>query len=203
MEREYLKIDKVNFENLKFSKNKNKQGQRFIFVYHQKKQLCLSLPKQKIHSKPVINTNYNTSKVEVELEITDKLLEEKFSQLDNLLPNFAIENSWFENGAETKYIPTLKSGNFIKFKISYTDTVVFDKNNKEIPLENNKQLVNLLTKNSSIKVGLRSTGVFFFDNGIYGISWKADQIKIIEREEEEEEFVSTDEENISDEECWL
>ncbi len=202
MEREYLKLDKVNFENLKFSKNKNKQGQKFIFIYHQKKQVCLSLPKQIINNKPIINTNYNTSKVEIELKITDELLEEKFSQLDKLLPKFSIENGWFEDNVETKYIPTLKSGNFIKFKASYIDTVVFDKNNQEIPLEDNKQLANLLTKNSMIKVGLRSTGVFFFDN-VYGVSWKADQIKIIERKEEEEEFVSTDEEDISDEECWL
>lgn len=204
---EFLKISDIDFNNIKFSKSKNRQSKRFILAYYNKKSICVKLSNILVKFNTKMN-DYN--QIELFLSIPQELTK-YFQNLDQVLPSYGEENKWFEGGqfdeSEYSYINMLKDDNFIKVKIVPDECIFFDNTNKEIQVNNNEEIFNLLKKNTEIMIGIRCTGVWFIENR-YGLSWKAEQIKVINQDTDDSDddyFVSSDDEDIdpNDEECWL
>lgn len=185
---EYHKINTVDFSELKFSKTKKTSQLRFVIVYLNKKKLGLKLPTLKIPFDSNVN-QFGHLELNLSLD-NDSVLIEKLKKLDNCMIKFADENNWFEGIAkeDIKYTPVIKesmNGNYpptIKIKIPYKDNVVgtvfYDTEKTVIPVDDQQQAAKLLSKNKKIQTAIDCVGVWIKDNK-FGLSWKAEQIRIL------------------------
>lgn len=204
---EYHKINNVDFNELKFSKTKKSTGLRFVIVYLNKKKVGLKLPTLRIPFDSKVN---QFGHLEVNLSLgTDKTLIEKLQTLDQCMLKFAEENKWFEGIAkeDLQYTPMIKestNGNFpptIKVKIPYKENVVgtvfYDADKTVIPVDDQESAADLLSKNKKIQTAIECVGVWI-NNNRFGLSWKAEQIRILKDEPVSQE---PDFEFDSDSEC--
>jgi len=179
----HLNINDINFAELKFSRQKNSSERKFISVFYNKKSLSLILPKLRI---PFHAQLSKFNQLEFNLSLgTDEELISKFKELDSQIVAFAAENEWIT--ADSVYVPTLKEANgnawppTIRIKIPKRDDVIqtyfFDENKKSIEVTTNQQALDLLSKGTNVLSAVECVGLWFA-NGRYGLSWKADQIRV-------------------------
>lgn len=209
---EFLKVNQVNFSELKFSKTKSSSGRRFILAYYNKKILGLKFPTLRIPFDSKVN-QFGQLEINVSLG-NDEALINKIKELDSQMISLCKTNEWFGKDLEPVYTPTLKqsaNNNFpptIKFKVPNKDnvikTVFYDQDKNLIEVKDENKVVELMTKGTRIQSAIECVGVWFNDNK-YGLSWKAEQIRIMsspQQENEEYTFISSDEE-LSDTELLI
>jgi len=181
----YLNIDSVDFSELKFPRPKGSSGVRFISAFYSKKALGLKLPKLRIPFNAQLN-RYGQLEFSMSLGTDEKLIN-KFKELDEQIVKFAEEFGWVST--EVEYIPTLKeskNGDFpptIKIKIPKKDNVIktlfFNKNKTKINVDSDEAALKVLSKGTHLLSAVECVGVWFNDER-YGLSWKAEQLRIVE-----------------------
>lgn len=176
----FLKINEVNFNDLKFPKLSN--GRKFLSVFYNKKKLGVKLPKLRIPFDTKISP-FNTVELNVSLGANQELIA-KFEELDRVIPAFAEEHNW--NVENLEYAPTLKKSNSsypptIKLKVPVKDSEIvctfFDDSKEEIKVKTQEEVCNLLPKGTNLLTAIECTGVWFNDSK-YGVSWKLSQARV-------------------------
>lgn len=183
-----LKIDNIDFSQLKFSKVRSKKGKRFINAFYDKKILQIVLPSLRIPFDARVSP-YGALEFSLSLDKRENLIE-KFKRLDEEMLKFAKANEWFEN-EDYRYIPVLKQSDneayppTIKFKISKKDgeyvTRVFDEEKNQINIGNDSEIIELLKQNKKIISLIEFGGVWFSNlNGVesFGVFWKLVDMRI-------------------------
>lgn len=207
---EFHKITDIDFSEIKFSKTKSSSGRRFILAYYNKKILGIKFPSLRIPFDSRVN-QFGQLELNVSLGNNEVLIN-KIKDLDTQMQDFCKTNNWFTEEVIPSYTPMLKeanNGNFpptIKFKVPNKDniikTIFYDENKQVIDIKNENQVVDLMTKGTRIQSAIECVGVWFNDNK-YGLAWKAEQIRVMSKPEEnvnvneDYSFISSDEE-ISD-----
>ena len=181
----YLNINTVDFSQLKFPRQKSNSGTRFISAFYNKKALGLKLPKLRIPFDSQLS-RYGQLEFNISLGNNQEIID-KFYELDNQMVKFAEEFSWVEESCE--YVPTLKESKnsefppTIRIKIPKKDntikTLFFDKEKKKVDTLTNEDVLALLTKGTHILSAIECVGVWFNDER-FGLSWKAEQVRIVE-----------------------
>jgi hypothetical protein len=181
----YLNIDSVDFSELKFPRPKGSSGSRFISIFYNKKAFGLKLPKLRIPFNSQLN-QYNQLAFNLSLG-TDEDLICKFKQLDEQIVKFAEDLGWGTEGLE--YAPTLRESRnndfppTIGIKIPREDntikTIFFDKNKSRINVNTSDEVLKILSKGTSVLSAIKCGGVWFNDKR-YGLSWKAEQVRVVE-----------------------
>jgi hypothetical protein len=176
----FLKINEVNFNDLKFPKLSS--GRKFLSVFYNKKKLGVKLPKLRIPFDTKISP-FNTVELNVSLGANQELIS-KFEELDRVIPAFAEEHNW--NVENLEYAPTLKKSNSsypptIKLKVPVKDSEIvctfFDDSKEEIKVKTQEEVCNLLPKGTNLLTAIECTGVWFNDSK-YGVSWKLSQARV-------------------------
>jgi hypothetical protein len=189
---EYKKPESVDFSSLAFSKTKMQKGKRFLEVFIEKKPLGLKLPTLRVPFNTKLN-QYGHLEVNLSVDkVKDKELFNALNSLDSEMKKHSEKNGWFEHqtgeyspfireSANGKYNPTIKAK--IPFKEDNSvKTLFFDKEKKRVQVSGPADIPELLQQNSKIQMAIQCVGVWFIGNK-YGLSWKADQIRILEKNE--------------------
>lgn len=203
-EMQFIKIEELSAENIKFSSVKSQRGRRFINAYYNKKNISIKLPTMKVPFNTRMN-QYSQLEVSVNLGQNEEL-KESIKNIDNFIKKSCVEEEWYDNNSTPSYTPMLKeSANYsptLKFKIPLDDnknvkTKFFDKERVKIDIKTAEDVSEILKRNTRIQIAAECVGVWFMDNR-YGLSWKASQIRIVsdssesEKEKEEYSFYSSD-----------
>jgi len=194
---EFHKIMAVDFSKLAFSKSKTSSNRKFLSVYYNKQNLGLKLPSLRIPFNSKINT-FDQLEINVSLGNNDELIE-KIKELDEYMVDFCAKNNWI-SGEGYKYVPVLKksyNNDFpptVKMKIPLKDgevkTLFFDETKKKMDLKTREEVVSHMKKGVYIQSAIECVGVWIMGQS-FGLSWKAEQIRIISKPEEvskEEEY---------------
>lgn len=190
---EFTKINEIDLSKIKFSRTKNSSGFRFISAFYNKKSIGLKFPSLRIPFDSKVN-KYNQLEINVSLDKNEELIN-KITDLDNQMKLFAVENKWFNSNVEYDYTPMLKKSNSdyppsIKMKIPIKDSVIsttfYDENKKKITVDNYNDVEDLMTKGTNIQSAIQCVGVWFNDDK-FGLSWKAEQIRIMSKPEIKQE----------------
>lgn len=212
MSTEFLKLSEFDVKNLKFSKSKNNSGRRFLIPYYNKKNLGLKFTTLRVP----FNVNFNKfNQLEMCISLgNDSELIDKIKDLDRQMGVYALENEWFKANVEAKYTPMLKQFNVdfpptIKFKPSIKNgelkTIFFDINKEKIDVKSINDIPKYLVKGTMIQVALECVCVWINENNSYGLTWKAEQIRIISSPQDESTIFQEDSsgEELSEDEEYL
>lgn len=190
---EYKKPETVDFSSLAFSKTKMQKGKRFLEVFLDKKPVGIKLPTLRVPFNTKLN-QYGHLEVNLSIDkLKDKELFKALSSLDDEMKSHSEKNKWFEGTQKGEYSPFIResaNGKYnptIKAKIPFKEdntvkTLFFDKEKKKIQVSGPADIPDLLQQNSKIQIAMQCVGVWFIGNK-YGLSWKADQIRILEKNE--------------------
>jgi hypothetical protein len=166
-DQEILKLNEVNFDNIKFSKIRSNTTAKFINAFYNKKNLLIKLPKLNI----VFDTKMNYGKLELSLSVDDPETTELFKQFDSILQEYGEEHGWTNNEENWIYLPVLKGldtkySPFIKFKIPLNneqqyDTKFYGSDRKEIEMTSQNSVCNALKRGVSLLSAVEFSGVWF------------------------------------------
>lgn len=195
---EYKKPESVDFSSLAFSKTKMQKGKRFLEVFIEKKPLGLKLPTLRVPFNTKLN-QYGHLEVNLSVDkVKDKELFNALNSLDSEMKKHSEKNGWFErqNGEYSPFIRESANGKYnptIKAKIPFKEdnsvkTLFFDKEKKRVQVSGPADIPELLQQNSKIQMAIQCVGVWFIGNK-YGLSWKADQIRILEKNEYKKSYI--------------
>lgn len=195
---EYKKPESVDFSSLAFSKTKMQKGKRFLEVFIEKKPLGLKLPTLRVPFNTKLN-QYGHLEVNLSVDkVKDKELFNALNYLDSEMKKHSEKNGWFErqNGEYSPFIRESANGKYnptIKAKIPFKEdnsvkTLFFDKEKKRVQVSGPADIPELLQQNSKIQMAIQCVGVWFIGNK-YGLSWKADQIRILEKNEYKKSYI--------------
>lgn len=214
-----LKLQNVDFSNLKFSSSRNKTGRRFVGAFYDKKPLVVAFPKLRIPFNSQVS-QYGALEFSLTTDKKDDLVA-NLTKLDKQMETFAKELGWFDDD-NYRYNPVLKvsqKGNYaptIKFKIPKKDgeitTHFYDADKKPITVNDDSDVLNLLQANSNVVCIVECGGAWFsVINGVqnYGLYWKVTHLRVYPNEnkqslrdyifEESEDDLETPEDYLFDE----
>lgn len=178
----FINVADFDSTKLKFSKSKNTSGRRFILAYYDKKSFGLKFPQLRIPFDSKVN-QYGQLEVNVSLGSNTELID-TLNVLDEQMKIFAEEHSW----GDVEYCPMVKestNGDYpptIKMKIPVKDGIVktsfYDISKKRLPADTEEDVVKLMKKGAYIQTAIGCVGVWFNDER-FGLTWKAEQIRIM------------------------
>ncbi len=183
---EFLKIENVDVKEIKFSKTKSQKGRRFINAYYNKKILGLKFPSLRIPFNTKIN-QFGQLELNLSLDKNDALIK-SIKEIDNQMSSFCKEHEWFPGSVKPVYTPMLKEsvkGDYpptIKLKIPIKDsneikTSFYDSTKKKMVVKTPEDVSEVLKQGVRVQAAAECNGIWFMDNK-YGLSWKAEQVRI-------------------------
>ena len=190
---EYKKPETVDFSSLAFSKTKMQKGKRFLEVFNNKKPFGLKFPTLRIPFNTKLN-QYGHLEVNLSVDkLKDKELFKVLCDLDREMKIHSDKNEWFSGNKKGEYSPFLResaNGKYnptVKVKIPFKEdnsikTLFFDKEKKKIQVNNPMDVSEILQQGAKIQIAAQCVGVWFIGNK-YGLSWRADQIRVVEKNE--------------------
>ena len=186
---QFIKVEDVSPEEIKFSKVKSQRGRRFINVYYNKKNLGLKFPSLRLPFNTRLN-QFGQLEVSVSLVKGSELLD-RIKKIDDFMKKSCQVEGWFPGSASANYSPMLKestSGDYaptVKVKIPLDEnknvkTKFFNYEKDKIAVTKPEDVSDELKKGTCIQIAAECVGVWFMDNR-YGLSWKAEQIRILQK----------------------
>lgn len=185
-------IDKINFENIKFSNVKNNKGHKYLNILFRKEKLFIHFPKMRLpFGLSKFNNKYSLDLSLDNLENNVKIKQFYDSMIDfeTKVCNYIAENKLVENGiyksciSEKKpFAPLLKCKIITKndgFLLS-----IYDHEKKEI---SNSKIPEIIQKNINVKGIIECSGIWISEKGDsvhYGLSWKVNQIRVYEEKKD-------------------
>lgn len=207
-----INVSELQPSEIKFSRAKSNSGRRFIVAYYNKKNLALKLPKLRIPFDSRVN-QFDQLEINVSLGSNQELID-KIKDLDEKMIEFALEHNWF-NGKAFDYTPTLKESKnnqfppTLRIKVPNKDNVIktlfFNKDKTKIEINDETDVVSIMKKGTHVQTAIECVGVWINESK-FGLSWKAEQVRIISKPEEINEeytFDDSDDEEISDTELLI
>lgn len=193
MTTEFVKIESLPVDEIKFSKTKNQKGKRFINVFFNKKTLSLKFPSLRIPFNTKIN-QFGQLELNLSLDKNESLIE-KIKKIDEKMKNSCKDEDWFEDCSKCLYTPMLKEsvgGAYpptVKLKIPYKDynsreikTTFYDKDKQKMSIKTSEDVSEVLTQGTKVQTAAECVGVWFMGNK-YGLTWKTEQVRITEKNE--------------------
>jgi hypothetical protein len=183
---EFLKIENINVNEIKFSKTKSQRGRRFINAYYNKKILGLKFPSLRIPFNTKIN-QFGQLELNMSLDKNIDLIK-SIKEIDEKMKSFCKELEWFPSSVNPVYTPMLKEstkGDYpptIKLKIPIQDsneikTAFYDFSKKKMAVKTPEDVSEVLKQGTRVQAAALCVGIWFMDNK-YGLSWKAEQVRI-------------------------